>query len=44
MDGFRPTGETIDAGEQIGVSSGMWEGFNKIDVDVVKANVRAGKG
>ena len=38
--------EAVNAGEQICVSSGVWKGSNKIDVDVdvVKANVRAGKG
>ena len=36
-------GEAFNAGEQIGVSSGRRERSNKINVDVVKANVRAGK-
>ena len=43
-DGFRPTGEAVNAGEQVCVSSGGREWSNKVDVDVVKANVRAGKG
>ena len=42
-DGFRPMSEAVNAGEQIGVSSGGRERSNKINVDVVKANVRAGK-
>ena len=37
-------GEAVYAGEQIHASYGGWEGSNKIDVDVVKADVRAGKG
>ena len=36
-DGFRPTGETVNAGEQICVSSRGCEGSNRINVDVVKA-------
>ena len=43
-DGFRPMSEVVNADEQIGVSSGGWERFNKINVDVVNENVRAGKG
>ena len=43
-DGFRPMSEVLNAGEQIGVSSGGRERSNKINVDVVSANVRAGKG
>ena len=41
-DGFRPTGETINAGEQICASSRGWEGSKRINVDVIKANVQAG--
>ena len=39
-DGFRPTCEAVNAGEQLRVSSRVWEGSNKINVAVVKANVR----
>ena len=43
-DGFRPLSEVVNAGEQIGVSSGGRERSNNINVDVVSENVRAGKG
>ena len=42
--GFRPSRESINAGEEIGTSFRRWKWSNKVSVDVVKASIRACEG
>ena len=43
-EGFRPSSESIDAGEEIGTSFRRWKWSNEVDVDVVKVSIRACEG
>ena len=43
-EGFRPSRESINAGEEIGTSFRRWKWSNEVDMDVVKASIRACEG
>ena len=43
-DGFWPSCESINACEEIGTSFRKWKWSNNVDVDVVKASIRACEG
>ena len=43
-DGFWPSRESINAGEEIGTSFRRWKWSNEVDVDVVKASIEACEG